>query len=256
MVVYVEWVIADNLALDILLAYLTRILLRQKASLWRILFSAAVGTALVFPFLYIAPLWARILYKFAVLSAVCLPLSDSLRLWRKCLVVYAVLSAAFGGLYYLFAGSAFELSFGAISTTGGRVALLAASVTIGLYLVRQVRGLVRELRLKRHSVKVQLFNGERFVFVSGFYDSGNTVLAPNGKGVVFLSPKVQSTIGTMSEKGQIEVRTVLGKNTFALYQIDAIKIYRDGQVNTIERVNVAYSRDNLSGCDALLPYNL
>ena len=256
MIVYIEWVILDNLALDMLLAYLTRRLLRQRATLWRLVFSAVVGTALVFPFLYIEPTWARLLYKVAVLLAVCLPLSDSVKLLRKNLVVYAALSAAFGGLYYLITDTSLTLSYGVVHTSGGVVAVLSASILSGLYLLRQLKGIVVDLRRRHHLVKVQIVNGDRYVFVKGFYDTGNTVVAPNGKGVVFLSPKIRDSLGRLSHPENIEVRTISGQNSFEVYRIDCVKIYSEGQVNTIKGVNVAYSKDNLSGCDALLSYNL
>ena len=256
MIVYVEWVILDNLALDCLLAYLTLIILRAKPAWWRVLFSAVVGTTLVFPFLYIRPNWARLLYKVAVLLAVCLPLSDSGRSLRRNLVLYAALSAAVGGLYYLATQTSFTLAYGVATTSGGKIAVLAASVLIGVYLLRQMRGIVRELRVKKHLVKVQLVNGKQFVFVKGFYDTGNTVVASNGRGVLFLSPKVKSELGDMPAKDDLIVRTISGINDFEIYQIECVKIYSGGEVNTINQVNVAYSKDNLSGCDALLSYNL
>ena len=256
MIVYIEWVIADNLALDLLLAYLTRLLLKQKPTWWRVLFSAAVGTALVFPFLYIEPTWARVLYKVAVLVAVCLPLADSVRLLRKSLVVYAGLSVLVGGVYYLATDTHIDPAAGVLTTSGGKVALVASSVLVATYLVRQVRGIAREIAHKRHMVRVQLQCGEHFVFVSGLYDSGNTVLAPNGRGIIFLSPKIADVIVARKTDSIVEVRTVQGSNLFDLYQIERVKIYCDGSVNTIEQVNVAYARDNLSGCDALLPYHL
>lgn len=255
MVVYIEYVIVDNFTLDLLLAYLCRTLLREKPTWWRLLFSAVVGTALVFPFLYIRPTWARLLYKVAVLVACCLPLSDCARLLRKNLVLYAVLSAVFGGLYYIMAGAQLTPRAGVVTTTGGQVAAVAGSVLLGLYVIRQVRGLVREIKVKRHTVKVQLVNGERFIFVKGYYDTGNTVVATDGHGVVFLSPRLAAHIGDMHRVDHIEVRTIMGKNAFDLYLIDCVKIYCEGRVNTINHVHVAYSRDNLSGCDALLPCN-
>jgi len=256
MIVYVEWVILDNLALDCLLAYLTLLILRAKPKVWRVLFSAVVGTALVFPFLFIRPNWARLLYKIAVLVAVCLPLSDSLRSLRRNLVVYAALSAGVGGLYYLATQTSLTLAYGVVTTSGGRVAVLAAAVLIAVYLLRQLRGIVREMRVKRHLVKVQLVNGKQFVFVKGFYDTGNTVVAENGRGVLFLSPKIKGELGEMDAKGELVVRTISGRNDFQIYQIECVKIYSEGAVNTINQVNVAYSKDNLSGCDALLSYNL
>lgn len=246
----------DNFALDMLLAYLSRTLLRQKPTVWRLLFSAAVGTALVFPYLFVEPIWARILYKIAVLLAVSLPLSDTLRLLRKTLVVYAALSAAFGGLFYLVTNTDVLFSGGALVSSGGVVAAVAGSILLGLYLLRQVKGIVKEHLNKRHSVRVQLVEGERYLFVNGFYDSGNTVQASDGKGVIFLSPAVRDKIGALVPKDSVVVKTVQGATVFELYQIECVKIYSGGNVNTIQRVNVAYSRDNLSGCDALLPYNL
>lgn len=256
MIVYVEWVILDNLALDLLLAYLCRITAGEKATWWRLLFSAVVGAALVFPFLYIKPVWARILYKVAVLVAVCLPLSASWKSLRKNLILYAAFSALMGGVVYLVGGTAVDLQYGVLSTSKGVVALVAASCLVALYLIRQVKGILTEIRHKRHLVKVELVQGGRFVFVRGFYDTGNTVVAKNGKGVVFLSPKIKDSIGDLPSAEDVDVRTILGYNRFRLYQIDCVKIYSDGQVNTINRVNVAYARDNLSGCDALLPCDL
>lgn len=256
MIVYVEYVLLDNGILDMLLAYLCRLILRQKPTRWRIILSAAVGTCLVFPFLFITPVWARLLYKIAVLAAVCIPLSDSAKSLRKNMVVYTVLSCVFGGVFYLLSDTSFTLQPGVVSTTGGVVGLTAGGIIIALYLIRQIRGLIKEGYHKRHHVKVQLVNGKQFAFVNGFFDSGNTAVGTNGKGIVFLSPKLQPVIGETPCCDQVDIRTVGGRSVLQLHKLDCVKIYCNGVVNTINQVNIAYSQENLTGCDALLPYNL
>ena len=255
MIVYVEYVLADNLLLDAFLAYVCCLLLRAKPSVWRIALSAFVGTALVFPFLYIQPYWARILYKLGVLVAVCIPLSNSLKSLRKNLVVYALCSAAVGGLYYLICGVTLVPKYGVVQTQGGTLALVAGCCLIVLYLLVQLRGLIVEHKHRKNAVKLELQGRHGVRFLSGYYDSGNTVKAANGRGILFLSPAMRPEIVAAPTHEDVEVRTVVGKTVLSLYKIDTVKIFFRGDIHTIHQVNVAYAQQDME-YDALVPYNL
>ena len=255
MIVYVEYVLADNLLLDAFLAYVSCLLLRVKPSVWRIALSAFVGTALVFPFLYIQPTWARIVYKLGVLIAVCLPLSDSLKMLRKNLVVYALCSAACGGMYYLVCGVGLTPRYGVVQTRGGMLAIVSACSLVVLYLMVQLRGLVIEHKHRKNAVKLELAGRHGVRFVNGYYDSGNTVTAPNGRGILFLSPSMRQEIVAAPTEDDVVVRTVAGKTVVNLYKIETVKIFFRGDIHTIHQVNVAYSQQDME-YDALVPYNL
>lgn len=256
MIVYVEYVLVDNLFLDMLLAYVCMLLCKTRPSFWRVFFSAAVGTALVFPFLYIKPVWARLLYKVAVLLAVCLPLSFSRKQLRKHLVVYTLLSASVGGFYYLITGISVSPSYGVVHTSGGKLGLVAGCALIAVYLIRQLFGIVVNKIHRQNAVKVELPSRLGPRFISGYYDSGNRATAQNGRGILFLSPEIRGEIEAEPTGEDILVKTIGGKNMVSLYRIESVTIFSKGKTHTIEQVNAAYAFEKIGDYEALLPYNL
>ena len=120
----------------------------------------------------------------------------------------------------------------------------------------QIRGVIVEHVKRKNAVKLELQTRQGVQFFSGYYDSGNTVTAANGRGILFLSPKVQKDVVAAPTGEEMVVKTIAGKNIVALYQIDTVKIFSGGKVHTIHQVNAAYAKENLSGYDALVPYNL
>lgn len=193
MVVYVEYVIADNMTFDALVLWASARTLKLCPKKWRILLGAIVGTATAFVSVYLEGWWT-ILVKTLMLVAMCVAVVGRTKLLLYIITVMAYTFATGGvivGLFYLF-----KVEF----TYDG--ALNYNSIPLGLYLLGIIAviclvGYVKSYISARHSltnivdIKVQL--GNSVISSQGFVDSGNT-LTHDGIAVCFAMNALRSKV--------------------------------------------------------------
>ena len=251
MVVYWDLMVVDNLCVNALLAYLARWVMRAKRSVWRVPLAALLGTAAVFPYLYIGQVWAQILYKIGVLFVVAAPLGKGVREYGKCMAVYAILSMLLGGVCY---------ACGLVDTKNGLTLIghggLLGVVCLGcLALVIAVRFLVRLVGKRRHAVSISIsLKGGKKQELHALYDSGNLVVDGYGRGVVFVDTKWQGKLDAVESEECVQVQSVAGSRICTLYEVQNCQIYSQDKSHIVERVCIAFVP--LGKVDALLPSSL
>lgn len=199
MVVYVEYVIADNMTFDALVLWASARTLKLCPKKWRLMLGAIVGTATAFLSVYLDGWWA-IPVKTVMLIVMCVAVVGKTKLLLYIITVMAYTFAAGGaivGLFYLF-----RIDF---SYDG---ALTYNSVPLGLYLLGIIAvvclvGYVKSYISSRHTlsnivnIKVQL--GDSVISSEGFVDSGNT-LTHDGIAVCFaMNPLRSKVVEQMAE---------------------------------------------------------
>lgn len=199
MVVYVEYVIADNMTFDALVLWASARTLKLCPKKWRLVLGAIVGTATAFLSVYLDGWWA-IPVKTVILIVMCVAVVGKTKLLLYIITVMAYTFAAGGaivGLFYLF-----RIDF---SYDG---ALTYNSVPLGLYLLGIIAvvclvGYVKSYISSRHTlsnivnIKVQL--GDSVISSEGFVDSGNT-LTHDGIAVCFaMNPLRSKVVEQMAE---------------------------------------------------------
>lgn len=199
MVVYVEYVIADNMTFDALVLWASARTLKLCPKKWRLILGAIVGTATAFLSVYLDGWWA-IPVKTVMLVVMCVAVVGKTKLLLYIITVMAYTFAAGGvivGLFYLF-----RIDF---SYDG---ALTYNSVPLGLYLLGIIAvvclvGYVKSYISSRHTlsnivnIKVQL--GDSVISSEGFVDSGNT-LTHDGIAVCFaMNPLRSKVVEQMAE---------------------------------------------------------
>lgn len=245
MVIYVEYVILDNFALDFFIA--TLVCRFYSIRKWRGLLSAIIGTcfALCYP---IIPNFLLAVYKVVTFLFSVIPLifRTSLKQSFKVASLYLILSTVFCGLISLLVGSN-----GVYYGNGGMVFIICI-ISLAIFLIAN-RIIVRTLQKgKFEYVKVEIEKNS----YKGFFDNGNKVIGGDGNGVVFLDKKLSRLFKNVEPSDFVFTHTVLGDEIKGVIIIPKLKIYFNGELHTYINVNAIKTDKSFKGFDILLSQNL
>ncbi len=245
MVIYVEYVIIDNFALDFFIALIVCKYYSIKG--YKGVISALLGTilALVYP---IIPKTFTIIFKIGTLLSTVYPLTikASIRHRFSILFVYTIVSSLFSGIISLLVGST-ESYY----SNGGKVFIIC---TIAILIFVFGRKLLVKLMLKKKSDYVNVEINHRVY--KGFFDNGNKVTASDGCGVIFLDKKVAKLFYDIKPSDYVLTQTVNGGEIKEVIIIPSIKIYFEGKQHTYNNVNAIKTDKYFHGFDILLSHNL
>lgn len=243
MVVYVEYVLIENFALDLMLLYLAFRGSKVNFTWKGMLLSAFLGAlfALFFPLLSLPVFWAQTL-NFCFGFLLCLLPFKGLKnknAWSRyaltCLIFFALSFAFAGGIFALYNGSFTEEDGRYYSERPALLPILCLSVFFFVFVCSAVKKLYQRRALHRHIYDCTIVYNKRRLAVLGFLDSGN-LASKNGVPVCFVSPDVaydiwqnelafsSDDIGAKDDKtrgqvcDQIVISTLGGEKTLPLYK--------------------------------------
>ena len=225
MVVYVEYVLLENMLLDSMLLYLSIRAVREKPSqkaLWCSSFLGAVF-ALLFPLFSLHDFW-KFPFGF-LLVLLCFPWKNCQNQYRKVfpsLAWFLAFSFLFGGVLTAL-HSYFSFALIPIFTVVGFFILS----TISLHFIRKI---YEKRTISKYLYDCVIVAQERQKSVLGYLDSGN--LASKGElPVCFISPEVFYELFIEKRQGQVfdemKIATVSGEKRVRLYkgeiQVEKVK---------------------------------
>ena len=233
---YIEYVILDNLTIDLLILWLTLRTLRERVPRLRLVLSAALGTAgaCVMPLASLPPP-ALFACKIALSVAMILLVRGKRKflLYILCFYGYTfALGGAAVGLFYLLR-TEFGVSDGALRyELEVPIGLILAAVALtALAATRLVRTVRRIREREGYYRQVRLFLGECSAEATGYVDSGN-LLSHRGSPVILADvPTVLRLFGIadFSELDchkirfeSIEINTVNGKRSIPVFRLDRL----------------------------------
>jgi sigma-E processing peptidase SpoIIGA len=253
MVIYIEYLFLDNMAVNLLVLYLAQATLREALSWKRIFLSAVIGTGFAFGLPFVGHF--VFFYKCAaalVMNAVFL--NKSLRAYLLRLVVFVAYSFFLGGIV----GGLFHLRTdgvsGALIYDNRIVSTTLLGAVILFFVVRKLYLVRSEKKKKANLYSVRLtvggFSGE----FTAYYDSGNKLYDSDRKPVVVIDKTAAERIFLTHapELCTIEVKTVGGKSRLKTFKTDEFVIYLPNGVNKIENITVAVSAQSFKGFEILL----
>ena len=236
MVVYIEYVLAENFVLDCALIALSSRCAKAPCKRINLLLSALFGAlfALLSP-LFSLPIFWDYLLKICAGFFLCFFAFPHLKN-KKQRSMYASICLYFFCISFIFAGALF--AFLSFSPQGNEAHLIknapfslicSSFVFLCLFCERIVKKLQQKHRTQRYIYPCRVTYNEKSVLFSGFLDSGNKA-SKNGVPVCFISPAAAYDVGlntsffdneTSNTQGQVRdemlVRTVSGKKTLRLY---------------------------------------
>ena len=240
MSVYIEYVIADNLAVDTLILCLVFWSLKEKVPKLRVFCSAAMGTAMACLLPLFTLHWALLLLVKVTISVAMVLLVKGKRKFFLYFVLFYLYTFLFGGavvgIFYLAAGD-FGLSDGALSyELDVPMGLFVAGILLVVVLAKKLFALFYRRREQENFTReVRIVWGGREITAKGYVDSGN-LLTYRGLPVVLADcDTVLRLLGVKDFGGldshnpsfeYIEIGTMSGTKRVPLFRVD--KLFADG----------------------------
>ncbi|GHV01431.1 sporulation sigma-E factor-processing peptidase [Clostridia bacterium] len=268
MTVYIEYFLAYNLSLDLLISVFTLRILRLAAKPWRVLLAAAAGTAAaaLYPFLRV-PAVPMLLIKCGAAGAAVFLLYafKSVRKYFAAYVAFIFVTFLFGGAAYAFLNLPFDI-FGNLRPDGKDAAIAAACAAafVGYFLISFVKRLHKTRDTAGFMRKISVFIDGKRADLNAFLDTGNQLYDPvSGLPVVLIERAAFcqlfgsdrktnrdspfSAFGFRLPKGRsIDLSTAAGRGKIFIFKPDKILIYSDKGANTIVDVTVGLYEGTLS----------
>jgi stage II sporulation protein GA (sporulation sigma-E factor processing peptidase) len=254
MVIYIEYLFVDNMAVNLLILYLTSITLREKADVKRLILSAFIGTAFAFllPFIKFFSLGYKAAAAF-LMTAV---------FKNKSVKAYLLRTLVFVGYSFFFGGvisGLFNIKSGGIAGAAvyddGIISFTLFGGLIFFILIRKLYLIGRERSERRYYRRTKLLFGGFCRELTGYYDSGNKLYDTNDNTpAAILSADIGELIiaAESPEVFDLEVSTVGGKSALKAFKIDKFWIYSEKGANIIENMTVAIADGAFKNFQVLL----
>lgn len=215
MEVYIEYVVLDNLAINTVLLYATALTLKTKASFWRILLAAAVGTV----FAIALPLFALPPVLLALTKVLLAPLIAFLAFGCPSVPKLVGSTLLFVAYTFLLGGSIIAFLYIGMNLTLEKAAVYySASLPVGLYIggiaffafvaAKIYKLLKNSKRMRQSLTNVTVYFDDKAYRLLGLIDSGNTLFNME-KPVCFVTDKKLSA----AVKRKIAENILVGRET-------------------------------------------
>ncbi|MDR3293950.1 MAG: sigma-E processing peptidase SpoIIGA [Clostridiales bacterium] len=257
MVIYIEYLFLDNMAVNLLVLYLAIVTLKETLSWKRIFLSAVIGTGFAFGLPFVGHF--VFFYKCAaalVMNAVFR--NKSVRAYLLRLAVFVAYSFFLGGIV----GGLFHLRTdgvsGALVYDNRIVSTTLLGAVILFFVVRKLYLVRSEKKKKANFYRVCLTAGGFSGEFTAYYDSGNKLYDTDGKPVAVVGKTAAERI-FLTHTPQfymIEVKTVGGKSNLKAFKTDEFVIYLPNGVNKIENITAAVSEQSFKGFEILLHHDM
>ena len=251
MTVYIEYFLAYNLALDLLICIFTLRVMRLSANPWRILLSVAAGTAAAFlyPFLRVHAVLMLFIKAGAAGSMVFLlyPFRNA-RKYFLTVVSFLFITFLFGGAAYAVTELPYQfVPTGAQNSVSAAVAVLCGAAFVGYFTFSFIKYLNKIRDSAGYMKKVEAFAGGSRVKFTAFLDTGNGLYSGGLPILPVSRPVFHRLFGKSDEKGRyISLSTAAGNGKMLVMKPDKILIYSDKGANTIYDVIIGLYEGLLS----------
>lgn len=243
MTVYLEYILLDNLAINTFLLYLTFLVRKQQAGLFRLFCSGLFGAifSVLYPYLGI--------YNYIVKTLLS-PLMLIIAKKYKKFSDYIVSLTVFLIISFCFAGAAVMLSsFSAVDLTkyDGKLQLFpfcvfSSALMISMLLKICVKDFYKRRAMLKSVFEASVSTKDGKERVMALYDSGNHLFCPeSGEPMVIISERLRGKLTCDNEK-EVLVRTVGGIKALKRVELNFEIYSRNGQ-NKIYKAKAGVSKD-------------
>lgn len=260
MQIYIEYVIADNMAVNLALIYATTLTLRRKFGKIRAFLSSSLGTA----FAVIMPLWeikALFIAKIALCLIMCALMlkHGNAKSYFKCVAVFLLYTFLAGGISVAFLGA--NDCFIALKDPNGYApAAVAAACVLCLFTAKKVVGYITLARRERkYLTTVRLVVAGEAVECKGYWDSGNRLFYKGVLPVVVSGADFAVKIPNLDKAEKVEgikVSTVTGAKTINGFIADKLLVSDDGKEKEYDNVVIGIGERDFKGFSLLLNCDL
>lgn len=270
MVIYIEYLIIDNIVMDYLIFYLMKLTFKFSYSKIRLISALMLGVASAFFMPYLIS-YGFILFVYRIVFSIVIILT---LVKFKTLKKFILHVGAFWLYTFLMGGAILGiLNLLNINYNVSSVILYNCQVPMGaililcvanIWLIKNIVVAISEqIRISKFLYKIKLIDGKSEVVALGFLDSGNKVEV-DGKGVNIISlnifEKLHKDIGieklilgkvdkdSLKNMSYINIASLESECKYLTFTIDKMMIEK----NTFENVNVAVALKNFDDFDCIL----
>jgi len=270
MVIYIEYLIIDNIVMDYLIFYLMKLTFKFSYSKIRLISALMLGVVSAFFLPYLIS-YAFILFVYRIVFSIVIILT---LVKFKTLKKFILHVGAFWLYTFLMGGAILGiLNLLNINYNVSSVILYNCQVPMGaililcvanIWLIKNIVVAISEqIRMSKFLYKIKLIDGKSEVVALGFLDSGNKVEV-DGKGVNIISlnifEKLHKDIGieklilgkvdkdSLKNMAYINIASLESECKYLTFTIDKMMIEK----NTFENVNVAVALKNFDDFDCIL----
>lgn len=244
MQVFVELALVENFCMDFTLLYCAKLVCKNPAHVLRIVLASAVGAcfAVIFPLFNLKGVWA-----------VCVKIISGLIICFlggkfKGLKAYFKMTAVFTGFTFVLGGALIAVFalVGLEYSSGSGYILSSVPVGIPLFGALVLVILARKLgaRLKKtdkSQVSCKIYSGEKFIELSGFFDSGNKVSHMGRPVSIIPLTAAMKIIDENRIKDTVKIHTVAGSKKLKIFTADKIEINYGENTDTVKNVIIGIS---------------
>ena len=255
MQVYIELALVENFCMDFTLLYCAKLVSKNPAHVMRIIISSVLGAcfAVAFPLFNLKGVWA-VCVKIISGLIICFLSGKfkSFKAYFKLTAVFLAFTFVLGGaLIAVFALAGLEYS------NGGGYILSSVPIGIPLFFALVLIILARKLgaRLKKtdkSQVSCKIYSGEKFIELSGFFDSGNCVSHMGRPVSVIPLTSALKIVDESRIKESVKIHTVAGSKKLKIFTADKIEINSGEKINVVKNVLIGIS-PHASGVAVLHP---
>ncbi len=248
MSVYVELVIFNNLAIDLLIIVCVQTIRRKKIYKIRTLLSAILG-AIVATIYAIVPTWAQIVIK-VLLAPLMVMVFDkhSIRAGKKAIKEYFASLALFMLLTYLLGGLTYAISFAFDIDVNSypQLGMCALSIIMLLILSRYIVSKRAQCNISTCDVILHIDN--KRIKVKALCDSGNSLTdSVSGLPIFIMSKGVEEMMLRCDIQGYVNVSSVGDDKSMPIVYFDNIEVN-----DKTMKAYGALSRKEFDGVDIIL----
>lgn len=255
MVVYIEYLIFDNMLVNTLIITITIFAMKKKPAFLRVFTGSVIGTiaAVIMPIINISGI-LLFLYKIAVSLIIVSIITKYLRVKEYFigLILFYLISVLFGGIVYVLCNNSLTIE-GYYTRSDINVGILALAGLITVYILRQASAYIFSAEQKKNklkSVEIISDNGETIGEYRALIDTGNN-LYYSGCPVIFISKKCASGI-SCAEIGKVTVNTVVGSKDIGIHIIPKLRILCFNSCVEYDNVYCAISEEKFAYYDIIL----
>ena len=254
MVVFIEYVIIDNLVIDFLILKITFAILGLPFKKGRVLISSLFGTliALIIPLIYASPF---ILFAIRFLCGLIMCAIANKHNSKRS---YFIFTITFFTITFLFLGALLGIFslFNIEYSTEISIALMVLPFYIIYKLIGGVvKFLYRQKDIISFTYQIEITINNIVKTAKGFLDTGNGVF-DNDSPVIFCTKAffnqfINENFNHLKLK-KILITTISGQTENFAITIDELKIYMGKKVNIFKMVSLCVSNINFNGYDIIL----
>ncbi len=223
MIIYIECVLFNNFAIDLLMLYLTLLTLKRRITLWKLILSSIIGAVYAL-FSPIIEFTGDIMIKILVAFIMCL-ITAKILSFKKLMLVFVVFLAysfAAGGIIIGIMNLWQPFRETMSNPSNINIGLMCSIFILTLAFSRKIIQLIQKKHISEGNVKKVVINKDKKIIrEQAYYDSGNTLYYKGIYPVIVMDESLKSEDKAV---GHINIDTICGSTDTEVFKLEKVMV--------------------------------